>query len=424
MMRGLWLKRALIFVGAVVAVMIVATAVTAVVIGMGENDRMVAPLARNIAMSTEFFAAREGGKPPPPPRSRYEIVDSLPLGVERPELTAALQRALLREGEARTVEVIETPEQRPVAAVLLDDGRYMVIAFVGPPIGLPATLLAAPFAWLGVTLVGVSAVALILARRVTEPFILLEQAVASVGPDGILPRVPETGGTEARRTAASLNALSDRLKAAKESRMRLVAAAGHDLRTPMTRMRLRVEFLDEGERSAWQADLDELDAIADSAIGLVKEEGAGEDGEPVALDRLVGETVRELQDAGLAISLDQVDPATVTAGPLALRRALRNLMTNAATHGEGGRVHLALTEEEALLTIDDNGPGIPEHLISQVFEPFFRVDPARTQATKGAGLGLAIAREIVERFGGTIEISNRPEGGLRQLVHLRLAEPA
>jgi signal transduction histidine kinase len=240
-----------------------------------------------------------------------------------------------------------------------------------------------------------------------------------VGPDGVLPHVPERGGSEARRMAVSLNALSDRLKAAMDSRMRLVAAAGHDLRTPMTRMRLRAEFLPEDDRSAWLDDLDELDAIADSAIRLVKEEGAGEDHRQVELAELVIETANELRNTGLEIEVGDLAPAAVTAGPLALRRALRNLMTNAATHGGGGRVQLE-ADSEACLVIEDSGPGIPDELIPRVFEPFFRVDPGRNQITKGAGLGLAIAKEIIERFGGSIEISNRPEGGLRQVVRLRL----
>ena len=222
---------------------------------------------------------------------------------------------------------------------------------------------------------------------------------------------------------AALNALSDRLRAGMESRMRLVAAAGHDFRTPMTRMRLRAEFLADEERERWLTDLDELDGIADSAIKLVQEEGTGDDRKPLVLEQLVRETVEELQVAQLPVTLGTLDSASVMAGPLALRRALRNLITNAATHGGGARVKLEKLPEDTRIVIEDDGPGIPEAMLSQVFEPFFRANPARTQAIKGAGLGLAIAREIIERFGGTIEIRNRPEGGLEQVVRLK-AVPA
>ncbi len=422
-MRGLRLKLALIFVGSVVAVVFVATAITALVLSIGETDRLMGPMARHMAITTDIIANRESGQPPPkPPRDRERIVDALPAGTEQPDLAGALQRALAREGEVRPATVIDTAAGERIAALQLDDGRRMLFSFpqqMGPPPELWLALLS----WLALVAIGVVGVALLLAQRVTQPFSVLERAIASVGPDGVLPHVPETGGSESRQTAVALNTLSVRLKGAMESRMRLVAAAGHDLRTPMTRMRLRAEFLPEEDRDAWLSDLDELDAIADSAIRLVKEEGAGEDRRLVDLRQLVIDTATELAAADLPISFGEVAAVSVTAGPLALRRALRNLMTNAATHGGGGRVQLAAEAGEARLTIEDSGPGIPDELIPQVFEPFFRANPGRTQTTKGAGLGLAIAKEIVERFGGSIEISNRPEGGLRQVVRMRASIP-
>jgi len=285
--------------------------------------------------------------------------------------------------------------------------------------GPPPELALAAAAWLTLFVIGIVVVALIMAYRVTRPFVMLDEAVRSVGPDGVLPHTPEVGSGEARRTAAALNALSVRLRAAMESRMRLVAAAGHDFRTPMTRMRLRAEFLPAEDRDGWLADLDELDAIADSAIKLVQEEGTGDDRRPLVLEQLVRETVEELQVAQLPVTLGALDSASVMAGPLALRRALRNLITNAATHGGGARVRLEKSPEGTRIVIEDDGPGIPDAMLSQVFEPFFRANPARTQTVKGAGLGLAIAREIIERFGGSIEIRNRPEGGLEQVVRLK-----
>lgn len=427
-MRGLWLKLAAIFVGSVFAVMLVATGITYFVISLGDTDRISGFMARHMVMTSDFLI---DGRAPPPPKQKFrddkgpfqpeKIVTELPEGRERPDLSAALQKALAREGETRLVDVIDTGPGESVAALALDDGRKLLYTFPKPP-GAPPQLWLGLLAWLTLVVVGVTGVAMLLARVVTQPFAMLERAVASVGPDGTLPHVPETGGSEARRMAAALNTLSERLKAAMESRMRLVAAAGHDLRTPMTRMRLRAEFLPDEDRTSWLADLDELDAIADSAIRLVKEEGAGEDHVPVALGDLASDVVRELGQAGLPITADAMSGATVLAGPLALRRALRNLMTNAATHGGGGTVRLEV-DDEARLIIEDKGPGIPEDMIGQVFEPFFRANPGRGQEIKGAGLGLAIAREIIERFGGSIEISNLPEGGLRQVVRLRLATP-
>lgn len=419
-MRSLQLKIALILITAIVAVVMVATAVTALMLNAGEATRMVGPMARHIALTQEFYRAEQTGRPPPrPPRSPNEVVATPPSGIERPELQAALANALVKEGVKGSVQVVVPERSRdPVAALQMDDGRWMLFEFPGPP-GPPTQLFLALGAWLTLIVIGVVGVALIMARRVTHPFGVLERAIASVGPDGLLPHMPETGSGEARQTAAALNRLSDRLKAAMTSRMRLVAAAGHDLRTPMTRMRLRAEFLGEEERAAWLSDIDELEAIADSAIRLVREEGAGEDRVAVPLDAMLRDCVSELSASGLAIAATEFETVSVEAGPLALRRALRNLLINAATHGGGGRVRLEAGTDTARVVIEDDGPGIPEDLLGQVFEPFFRANPGRTQTVKGAGLGLAIAREIIERFGGSITIGNRPEGGLEQVITLR-----
>ena len=203
--------------------------------------------------------------------------------------------------------------------------------------------------------------------------------------------------------------------------MRLVAAAGHDLRTPMTRMRLRAEFLDESERQNWLNDLDELDRIADSAIRLVREEVEAGEREPLQLDALVRRLTTELAAQGRKIDAGTLEPVHVSAAPLALSRALRNLMINAATHGGGGTVSLSREGDFAVIRIVDQGPGIPQSLIERAFEPFFRVDPARRQSVPGAGLGLAIAKEIVERLGGQIAMRNGAGGGLVQEITLPLA---
>jgi signal transduction histidine kinase len=417
-MRSTQLKLALIFIVSMVAVVVTATVVTLGLISQNEPRRMLFPLSRSIAMELE---RRSGKVERPPPHDRMEIRSTRPVGQLRPDLTEGLKENLERNAQSTKVEVIERAPGDIVAVLPTKEGKWMVFEvqqLQGPP--LPGPVWTALWAWLGIMLLGVSGVAFMVARRTTMPLSMVEDAVASIGPDGVLPQIPVKGGPDLRRMAQTLNALSDRLKGTMESRMRLVAAAGHDLRTPMTRMRLRAEFLPDEDRTAWLSDLDELEAIADSAIRLVKEEGAGEDRERLEFDALLRETASDLQASHLPVSLRSMAPASVRAGPLALRRALRNLITNAATHGGGARVSLTCTGDEALLVIEDDGPGIPEPLIPLVFEPFFRADPARMQTVKGAGLGLAIAREIIERFGGAIEISNRPEGGLRQLVRLPL----
>lgn len=417
-MRSTQLKLALIFMVSMVAVVVIATSVTLALISQSEPMRMLFPVAHDIGMELERI---QGIRKAPPKPARMEVVATKPTGVLRPDLTEGLKENLSRQSLTAEAEVLDRAPGDTIAVLPSGDGRWLVFQvqqFQGPP--LPGPVWTGLWTWLAIMLLGVSGIAILVARRITMPLGMVESAVAAIGPDGVLPQMPVKGGPDERRLALTLNTLSDRLKGTMESRMRLVAAAGHDLRTPMTRMRLRAEFLPDEDRAAWLSDLDELEAIADSAIRLVKEEGAGEDRERVDLDGLLLETANDLQASQLPVAIISMQPAAVRAGPLALRRALRNLITNAATHGGGARVSLTGTGDEALLVIEDDGPGIPELLIPRVFEPFFRADPARAQTVKGAGLGLAIAREIIERFGGAIEISNRPEGGLRQLVRLPL----
>lgn len=141
--------------------------------------------------------------------------------------------------------------------------------------------------------------------------------------------------------------------------------------------------------------------------------------ETIALDSLVDDVVNELVEIGLPVEMGPVDAMELLAAPFALKRALRNLIVNAATHGGQAKVSLVAEADEAVLSIVDTGPGIPEHLLGRVFEPFFRVDGARRKLLPGAGLGLAIAREIIENQQGTVSIANRIGGGLQQTVRLR-----
>lgn len=272
--------------------------------------------------------------------------------------------------------------------------------------------------WFALVTIAVGTVSVFAANRMSRPLAMLESAVEAVTPDGILPELPERGPAEVRATAAALNSLSARLKRAIESRMRLVAAAGHDMRTPLTRMRLRAEFVgEEDERALWLKDIDELERIADSAIQLVCEETSKAPLEVIQVDDLVRSVAAELRDQSFEIEVADAGKAYVKASRLALSRALRNLLINAATHGVRGIVSVT-GDAMARVTISDQGPGIAPDLLDQVFEPFFRADRARAQQIPGAGLGLTISREIIRRAGGDIRIANRPGGGLIQVVEL------
>ncbi|WP_312794888.1 ATP-binding protein [Tianweitania sp.] len=410
-MNTLTRRITLLLVCAIILVVGLATLAVSTVYRGPRPEATIEPIARQMHLLADLAEERGqrlgvlGAHVAPEPAS----------GRAREGLSRFLSRALAQTGTPRLAQVVRRPgEPYLTASIPLSDGRYLIAEMpeFRPPVDNARVLVG----WIVLIIVGSIAISVFAARMITRPIAMIEKAIASIGPDGVLGLIPEAGSREMQATARALNRLSARLRQATESRMRLVAAAGHDLRTPMTRMRLRAEFLPDEDREKWLADLDELDRIADSAIQLVREEVNTDKREPIRLDRLLIDIVDELRAQGRDLDYVPVGRFWVEAGPLALTRALRNLLINAATHGKGARLKLEQQGDRVALTITDRGPGIAPELIEQVFEPFFRPDIARRKSVPGAGLGLAIAREIINRFGGTIEIANHPKGGLVQTV--------
>src|SRR6202043_1184857 len=337
-------------------------------------------------------------------------------GAPRPEPTNILQSELRDEGSDLEIVVTQPAETtHPVASIKFKSGWLAIPIRDRHPTG---GILMALSGWFLLVAAGTFGVALWFAYRITRHLSALERIAATIDADGVVPQLPERGPAELKATARALNTMTARLKNAAESRMRLVAAAGHDLRTPMTRMRLRAEFLDEEDRSMWLSDLEELDRIADSAIQLVREETHRETNQMVRVDEITSEICQDLAAMQASVTIMKMEAVTISSAPLALTRAVRNLVINAATHGGGAFVTVGLEDNTtASITIDDEGPGIPDQSMSRVFEPFFRVDPARRKFGAGAGLGLAIAKEIVERHGGKLTLQNRSPRGLRQKIN-------
>lgn len=416
-MRSLGARLALLLLTAIVLVVISSSFVASLVMRGPRPDMMVERMARQLSILATFAEKDEAAA-----ASAGLVITPKPVEGQRDEeLSRFLMEALLRITGMREATITRQSTGEMIASLKLSDGNWLVMPMPqhGPPPGGWKILMG----WLGLIIIGSVLVSIFAASKIMKPLRLLEEAVAAVNPDGTLPHIPETGPGEVRATAQALNGLSARVKAATESRMRLVAAAGHDLRTPMTRMRLRAEFIrDDEERRKWFADLEELDRIADSAIGLVREEISRDSLEEVRLDKIVGAIVAELRAIDMNIDSGEMEQATICAGPLAVTRALRNLLINAATHGQSATVTVTHLGNRAVVRIIDTGPGIPEDRLNQVFEPFFRIDIARQRSFPGAGLGMAIAREIVTRFEGEISVRNRKPGGLEQVVSFKSAD--
>lgn len=398
---------------AIVTVIALATLVAMQMMQRPLPETATIPVARQIAWNVRFAET----DPQAAQGAGIAFADAPAAGLPQDRSTRRWTRVLGRQGMTHPLLVTADPEGTTmrISVDLGDRWAILPLPDLRPPKGGWRIF----GAWMALILTGATAVSLIAATRITGPLRILESAVDRIGRDGVLVPIPETGLPETQATARALNHLSSRLKSAMESRMRLVAAAGHDLRTPMTRMRLRAEFVeDDSEREKWLADLAELDGIADSAIRLVRDEVTRADARDLRLDRLVEDVTGELRALGYRVTLRSLAPATVVAEPLSLKRAVRNLVINAATHGQAARVSLAQGGGQAELVIEDEGPGIPEPLMERAFEPFFRVDEARRKALPGAGLGMAIARQIIDQLGGQVTLANMRPKGLRQRVVL------
>lgn len=406
-MNTLRAKLAVLIAVVIISVVGILTAVLIYVLGPPDDRQAIGPLADQVQLLERI--ARDAP-------ALVSIQQKPAEGEVVADMTSWLREILKARGAPRDVLVSRDSRDLPMLSIPIDQGWLITQIPDLPPQGGTFKLL---LMWLALIAIGAMAIALFFADRMVKPLVLLERAIESVGPDALLPELAVTGPAEVRVAARALNSLSSGLKAAMESRMRLVAAAGHDFRTPITRMRLRAEFVEnDDDRTMWLKDIDELAQIADSAILLVREDAGASTLESLRLDMLISELADELRTLSYDVTLTRSASTIVRANRTSLNRAFRNLIINAATHGKRARVAVESTSSEASVFIDDDGPGIPPEMIGQVFEPFFRAHPARAKDIDGAGLGLTIAYEIVQRAGGSITIENGPIRGLLQIVKL------
>jgi signal transduction histidine kinase len=302
-------------------------------------------------------------------------------------------------------------------AVPLTDGPWLIFA-TGLPAGGPAYsaqfLLSMAMMAIIILVVSVWAV-----RRVTAPLASLATAAERLGRDVGAPPLPEAGTTETRRAARAFNNMQMRLRALIDNRTRLLAAISHDLRTPLTLLRLRAETVENAhERDKMLATIAEMDSLIGTALQFARDEGASEPRKEVDITAIVQGVVDEMSGAGLTVCMKPAARILYKCQPLALRRAVRNLLDNAVKYGKSGRAELDVAERSIEISIDDDGPGIPEDELSRVLEPFYRLEQSRGRDTGGVGLGLAIAQAIAQAHGGTVTLLNRPVGGLRAKIVL------
>jgi signal transduction histidine kinase len=283
-----------------------------------------------------------------------------------------------------------------------------------------------PFAWpwrllltLAVLLASVIVLTLLAVRWLTRPLAVLATAADALGRDMHRPPLPEEGPAEVRRAAAAFNTMQARLQVHLREREQMLAAVSHDLRTPITRLRLRSELIgDEALRVKFARDLAEMEAMTAAALDFLRGARADEPVQPVDVLALLESLQADLEEAGHAVQVQDQVMAPYLARPLALKRLLTNLIENAVKYGERAAVRVEDNAAQLRIIVADNGPGIAEAEIERVFEPFYRVEGSRSRATGGVGLGLSVARDIARAHGGELTLRNRAGGGLEAILTL------
>lgn len=262
------------------------------------------------------------------------------------------------------------------------------------------------------------------ARALSAPIRRFSQAAKRLGNDPSAPPVPREGPTEMLQAVDSFNAMQARLNRLLQERTHMIGAIAHDLRTPLMRLSFRLDDLPEPLHGKVDADIQEMKAMISAALDFIRDRSLGAHHERLDFRLLVESVVDDQTDLGHDVTLQSGTPITMEGDPLALRRMVVNLVDNALKYGERARLRLRPAQAGCVLEIDDDGPGIPDALQHQIFEPFFRLEASRNRDTGGIGLGLATVRSIVLDHGGEVGVSNRKEGGLRATVFLPAAEAA
>lgn len=304
-------------------------------------------------------------------------------------------------------------------SIRLAEGEWLNVRtmFIRPGLQLSPQALLPLF----LMVLAVALVAWATARRVVGPMRALAVGADRLGRGLDANPLPLTGPSEVRNTTQAFNRMQDRLTRFVAERTHMLAALSHDLRSPLTAMRLRIEMLDETEDSVrLKALVEEMQVMVEATLEFARGVAKTEPAATVDLGAMLGDLVNDV--AGDRATLAPSSPVTATVRPHALNRALRNLIDNAVRYGGTAEVSLMVEQGFAVITVADKGPGLSEDQLEAVFEPFVRLEASRNRDTGGVGLGLAIVRTIIQAHGGTIQLQNRTGGGLNAIVRLPVGE--
>ena len=378
--------------------------------------------------------------------SSIAILDRLP-AAERADWLARLERrnyrfmlgdgvsgpppesAISREFAAAIVNALHPFEVVKVVQAGADDLRIQVRLTDGSPVIVYARRVGMPVSnwvlWVLVLQLAVLAVcAWFAVRLVTRPLARLAKAADELGPDLKGRELAEEGPSEVAHAARAFNAMQRRIAGYMAERVEILAAISHDLQTPITRMRLRTDMMDnEKDQLKFRQDLDAMHALVKEGVTYAKTlHGATEPPCRVDADALLESMVADYEDAGQQVQLEGRIGGPIVTRPNALRRIIVNLVDNALKFGSEVRMRVRVDAGRLVVAITDNGPGIPPDQLEAVLKPFYRVESSRNRSTGGTGLGLAIAHQLATAMGAELSLHNRDEGGLEARIAMPLQQ--
>ena len=304
-----------------------------------------------------------------------------------------------------------------VVSAEIEPGRWVTTAAPLPPLnaGVFGWLIFQTFVLYGFVLLTV----LWIGGRLARPLAELRQAAEGFDRRSDAEPIVERGPSDIRRLIAAFNSMRTRITGMLDEKDRMLGAIGHDLRTPLASLRVRTELVeDEGERARMAATIDDMNRTLDDILSLARLGRPSEPEQRVDLPALIDSLTEEFEILGADVTVEEADRLAVPMRPNLIKRALRNLIENALKYGERARVRVRSEPGAAIAEVDDDGPGIPPDEIERMFEAFTRLEGSRSRDTGGTGLGLALARAIIDSHGGALLLENRAEGGLRATMRL------
>lgn len=274
--------------------------------------------------------------------------------------------------------------------------------------------------WFVLSALAMAPVAYVFARRLSRPIRLFADAAERLGRDPRAEPLALKGPSEIGIAVRAFNDMQERLRRYVEDRTAMVGAIAHDLRTPLTRLRFRIEGLPDEQRARMANDIDQMEAMISAALTFVRDASRPGERTPLELSSLLESLCDEMAETGASTEVEAGEKVVLDGDPMALRRLFSNLLDNAVKFGGRARARVFRDASNAFVEIEDDGPGIPPADRERVFEPFYRREPSRSRQTGGIGLGLAVVRSIARGHGGDVDLINRSGGGLTARVQLPL----